>query len=150
MTLVHLVSNRPSLALDRLLVRFTGISFITWVYMRAAGISYIPTLLLRTTGARTGRGRSAVLPYYRDGTRFLLVGSNGGAKVDPGWVCNLRANSHATIFVRRHALSVVAAIAAGAERERLWHSITGGRGPYAQYQAWARPRELPIVILTPS
>ena len=39
----------------------------------------VPTLLLRTTGRRTGVTRTNALVYASDGGRYLVVPSNGGA-----------------------------------------------------------------------
>src|SRR6202012_4608629 len=64
-------------AFDRALVRYTGFSFITWQYAKAAGVGYRSTLLLTTIGKRSGSLRSRALPYHRDDDRFVVVGSNG-------------------------------------------------------------------------
>lgn len=147
MTLAELVSNRVGLAVDRLLVRWTGYSFVSWAYGRALGTGYLPSLLLATTGAKTGRRRTAVLPYYVDGDRWVIVGSNGGAPTDPSWAVNLRAHPVADIWVGRTHVAVRAYIASGDERARLWQDITKGRGAYARYQRMAQPREIPFVVL---
>lgn len=149
MTLIDLVSNPIGLRLDKLLVRLTGYSFVTWVYNRASGVGYIHSLLLTNTGAKSGSLRRAVLPYYEDGERFVIVGSNGGAKRDPHWAVNLRRHPEAVVHVARRRRAVRAHIAAGEERERLWGEITKGRGPYAYYQKTAAPREIPVVVLSP-
>ena len=149
MSLVELVSNRFFMAVDRLLVRFTGYSLVSHVYARATGLGYLSSLLLTTTGARSGRTRRAVLPYYRDGERLVVVGSNGGIRRDPMWVGNLRTHPDARVHVARRPMEVRAHIAEGEERERLWSSITKGRGPYAAYQKSAQPRVIPVVVLAP-
>ena len=150
MTLVELVSNKIGLGFDCLLVRVTGYSLITWVYNRAAGIGYIHSLLLTTTGARTGRSRRAVLPYFMDGDRYVIVGSNGGGPNDPHWTTNLRAHPDVEICVERRPQMARAEVASGEQRERLWQAITKGRGPYAYYQKQAKPREIPVVVLIPT
>ena len=149
MTLIDLVSNPLGLGLDRLGVRLSGYSFVTWVYNRASGVGYIQSLLLTSIGAKTGRRRRAVLPYYSDGERFVIVGSNGGAKRDPHWAVNLRAHPEAEVHVSRRRHAVTAHFSAGEERELLWGAITKGRGPYAYYQKAAAPREIPVVVLSP-
>jgi len=146
-SLVALVSNRFFLALDCLLVRFTGYSLVSHVYGRAVGTGYLSSLLLTTTGARSGRRRRAVLPYYRDGERLVIVGSNGGSRRDPMWVWNLRAEPRARVHLARRSMEVTAHVAEGEERTRLWESITRGRGPYAAYQKRAHPRIIPVVVL---
>ena len=52
----------------------------------------VPTLLLRTTGRRSGATRTNGLVYARDGDDYLVVASNGGADRPPAWLHNLRAN----------------------------------------------------------
>lgn len=44
-----------------------------------------PSLLLRTTGAKTGQARINPLSYARDGKDYLVVASMGGAPRSPGW-----------------------------------------------------------------
>ena len=87
-----LISPR-GLALDRDLVRYTGHSLINQVYARQAGIDVNPALLLRTQGSKTGLWRDVVLPWFYEGSARVVVGSNGGAERDPGWVSNLRVEN---------------------------------------------------------
>src|SRR2546422_2606949 len=49
----------------------------------------VPTLLLRTTGRRSGATRTNGLVYARDGDDYLVVASNGGGDPAPPWVPNL-------------------------------------------------------------
>ena len=49
----------------------------------------VPTLLLDTTGARSGKTRTNALVYARDGEDYLLVASNGGSDRPPAWLHNL-------------------------------------------------------------
>ena len=48
-----------------------------------------PTLLLTTTGRRTGEPTTTPLIFGRDGDDFVLVASQGGAPEHPGWYRNL-------------------------------------------------------------
>src|SRR5262249_27011725 len=52
----------------------------------------VPTLLLTTTGRRSGEARTTPLIYGRDGNRYLVVASRGGAPAHPKWYENLTAN----------------------------------------------------------
>jgi deazaflavin-dependent oxidoreductase (nitroreductase family) len=47
------------------------------------------TLLLTTTGRRSGEPRTAPLIYGRHGDDYLVVASKGGAPTPPGWYVNL-------------------------------------------------------------
>ena len=47
-------------------------------------VSGVPTLLLRSTGRRSGARRCNALVYATDGADYILVASNGGADRSPG------------------------------------------------------------------
>ncbi len=51
----------------------------------------VTTLLLTTTGRRSGQSRTTPLIYGRAGDRYLVVASRGGAPTHPGWYENLVA-----------------------------------------------------------
>src|SRR5919199_3609248 len=65
------------------------------------GMLGVPTLLLRTTGRRSGATRTNALVYARDGQDYLVVASNGGADKPPAWLHNLRANPDVEVQVGR-------------------------------------------------
>src|SRR5262245_25855369 len=46
-------------------------------------------LLLTTTGRTTGERRTSPLIYVRDGDRYVIIASKGGAPEHPGWYLNL-------------------------------------------------------------
>jgi deazaflavin-dependent oxidoreductase (nitroreductase family) len=138
-------------AIDRAIVRFTGFSVITWQYSKAGGNPYQPTLLLTTIGRRSGQRRVRALPYYPDGDRMVVIGSNGGGPKDPDWVWNVRANEAAWVTVRRRNRPVRAHVADGEEHERLFAQITEGRDSLRRYQERASTfgRRVPLVVLEP-
>jgi deazaflavin-dependent oxidoreductase (nitroreductase family) len=138
-------------ALDRALVRYFGVSVITWQYAKAGGVRYRSTLLLTTIGKRSGKPRSRALPYYNDGDRFVVVGSNGGGPKDPDWVWNVRANDSAWVHVKRRKIPVSAHVSEGAEYERLFAVISAKGDSLARYQERAATfgRTVPLVVLDP-
>ena len=76
--------------------------FHRWAYQRTDGkvLSRMrgkPTLLLTTTGRRTGRLHTVPLPYLADGDAMIVVGSASGAERHPAWVLNLIANPRVTV-----------------------------------------------------
>jgi deazaflavin-dependent oxidoreductase (nitroreductase family) len=137
--------------LDRLILRLTGRSVITWQYAKAGGNPYKPTLLLTTIGRRTGELRERALPYYADGDRMVVIGSNGGGPRDPDWVWNVRSNPAAWVRVNRRSQPVTAHVAEGEEHDRLFAQITAGRDSLARYQERASTfgRTVPLVVLEP-
>jgi deazaflavin-dependent oxidoreductase (nitroreductase family) len=140
-----------SRAFDRALVRLLGVSVITWQYAKAGGVGYRSTLLLTTIGKRSGLLRSRALPYYNDGDRFVVVGSNGGGPKDPDWVWNVRANGSAWVHVRRRKVPVNAHVSQGAEYERLFALLATKGDSLARYQQRASTfgRTVPLVVLDP-
>ena len=136
-------------AFDRALVRITGFSIITWQYAKAGGNPYQSTLLLTTIGRKTGQLRTRALPYYLDGDRLIVIGSNGGGPKDPDWAWNVRANDAVWICVNRKRRPARAHIAQGDERVRLFELITSTRDSLARYQERASTygREVPLVVL---
>ena len=104
-------------------------------------------LILTTTGARTGQTRWNPLAYSRDGERFVIVASRGGAPSSPDWYHNLVANPSAVIEVDTEVISVEATIAGGAERERLYAQHAEKMPQFLDYAKKAA-RTIPVVVLT--
>jgi deazaflavin-dependent oxidoreductase (nitroreductase family) len=112
----------------------------------------VPTLLLRTTGRRSGATRTNGLVYARDGGDYLVVPSNGGADRAPAWLHNLRANSAVEIQIgrERHAASARVIDRSDPDFERLWGLVNDNNGDrYRAYQEQTA-RAIPVVALTPS
>ncbi|MDO3704716.1 nitroreductase family deazaflavin-dependent oxidoreductase [Micromonospora sp. C28SCA-DRY-2] len=107
------------------------------------------TLLLTTRGRRSGTLRRTALIYGRDGDRYLLVASNGGATRHPNWYLNLCADPEVRVQVGAEKFVARARTATGAERQRLWQVMTGVFPTYAGYQQQT-DREIPVVVVEPS
>ena len=105
-----------------------------------------PTLLITTTGRRSGLPRRTALIYGRDGERYLVVASNGGAADHPLWFHNLLAEPLVRVQVGADVFDAVARPATADERPRLWETMTGIWPQYAGYQRKA-PREIPVVVI---
>jgi len=127
------------------------------VYERSRGVlghrllAGMPTLLLRTTGRRTGQTRTTALVYAVDGDRHLVVGSNGGARRDPAWVLNLEAEPAVEIQVgvRRTRATASVVRTDDPDYERLFALCNkANRGTFAKYRT-RTDRPLPVVVLTP-
>jgi F420H(2)-dependent quinone reductase len=112
----------------------------------------VPCLLLRTTGRRSGRTRTASLVYARDGDDYLVVASVGGRHRPPGWLHNVRARPQVGVQVGRRRFPATATVIGrdDPDFERSWTIVNAGnRGRYDRYQAkTARP--IPVVRLTPN
>lgn len=112
---------------------------------QAAGLT---SLLLTTTGRRSGAPRTVALTYVPDGRDYVVVASNGGTDRDPAWWLNLRAAPEATVQVGPRVVPIVAHAADPAERARLWPMLTAANPFYTRYELLtARP--IPVVVLRP-
>jgi deazaflavin-dependent oxidoreductase (nitroreductase family) len=108
----------------------------------------VPTLLLTTTGRKSGVKRRTALIYGRDNADYVIVASKGGSDEQPAWYLNLEANPEAEIQVLDTVLPAVARTAVGEERERLWALMRQIWPAYDEYQT-RTDREIPVVVLTP-
>jgi deazaflavin-dependent oxidoreductase (nitroreductase family) len=108
-----------------------------------------PTLLLTTTGRRSGEARTAPLIFGRDGDDLLIVASVGGSPRHPGWYHNLTADPRASVQVRGDRFDVEARTASPDEKPRLWQIMQDVWPNYDVYQS-RTDREIPLVVLTPS
>lgn len=108
----------------------------------------IPTALLETRGARSGKRRRNVVIYFHDGERVTIVASKLGLPEHPAWFHNLLANPDVTFGGIPMRATVVTE---EAERQRLWTLADQVFGPYAAYRREAAKtnRKIPIVQLTP-
>jgi deazaflavin-dependent oxidoreductase (nitroreductase family) len=79
-----------------------------------------PMLILTTTGAKTGLRRTAPLTYSRDGDRYVIVASNGGAPDHPAWYHNLKADPQVTAEVGGETFEAHATVVDEPERRRLY------------------------------
>ena len=105
----------------------------------------VPTLLLTTTGRHSGAARTTPLMYGRDGDRYLVVASRGGAPKPPDWYENLVAQSVVQVMADRFRARARPATAA--KKPALWKTMSAiWPPPYEQYQA-RTAREIPVVII---
>jgi deazaflavin-dependent oxidoreductase (nitroreductase family) len=105
-----------------------------------------PLLLLHTTGARTGERRVNPVMYQADGERLAVFGSKGGGPTNPDWYHNLVANPRASVEVGTEAFDVIARIAQGEERERIWQRQKQRYPGFAEYER-NTTRQIPVIIL---
>jgi deazaflavin-dependent oxidoreductase (nitroreductase family) len=104
------------------------------------------TLILTTTGRRSGAERRNALIYGRKGDDFLIVASKGGAEEPPAWYLNLEANPEVQVQVLGDRFTARARTATPEEKPHLWRTMTAEWPAYDQYQK-KTDREIPVVIL---
>ena len=112
---------------------------------------WIPSLLLHTVGAKTGKQRTTSLSYARDGDNYLIVASKGGAPQAPGWYHNLKSNPDVEINVgpRRFAVTARPVLSGDPDYQRLWQIVNkNNQNRYNEYQK-KTSRPIPVVVLAP-
>ena len=113
---------------------------------RLGGNPGAPSLLLTTTGRKSGEARTVAVYYLPDGERQVLVASYGGDDKHPAWYLNLTADPSTTVQIGSETRRVRARDADAAERSQLWPRLTTNWPAYDDYQARTE-RVLPVVIL---
>ena len=106
-------------------------------------------LLLTTTGRKSGNLTTTPLIYARDGDRYVIVASKGGAPDHPGWYRNLVKTPEVEVQVKDDQFFARARTAEGEERERLWKLVNEVWPHYEEY-ATRTERQIPVVVLEPA
>jgi deazaflavin-dependent oxidoreductase (nitroreductase family) len=106
------------------------------------------TLILTTTGRRSGEQRRHALIYGRHHDDYLVVASKGGAPEHPAWYLNLDANPEVEIQVKADRHRAHARTASPEEKAELWSIMTKEWPAYDRYQE-KTDREIPVVVLEP-
>ena len=107
-----------------------------------------PLLLLHHTGARSGKARLNPMMYLKDGDRYLVFASKGGADTNPDWYHNLKAHPDVQIEVGDGTLDVRAEELIGTERNAFYERQASIYPTFAQYQLKTK-RTIPVIALVP-
>ena len=117
-----------------------------WDASLGGGKGMVPTLLLTTTGRKSGRELTLPLIFGRSGNDYVVVASKGGAPEHPAWYLNLDTNPNVKVQVKADKFDARARTANAQERAALWPKMVEIYGPYAEYQQ-KTDRQIPVVIL---
>ena len=104
-------------------------------------------LLLTAKGAKSGHVRTTPLVYHRDGDRYVIAASMGGAPKNPAWYHNLVKHREAEIEVGKERFKVRATpLAKGPERDRLYNAHGETFAAFKDYPK-KTSRVIPVVVL---
>ncbi len=106
-----------------------------------------PLLLIHTFGRRTGKERVNPVMYLKDGERYLVFASKGGADTHPDWFLNLKAHPDMQIEVGDDTLDVHADEVTGHERDVLYERQATLYPQFGEYQRKTK-RIIPVIALT--
>src|SRR5580692_5926754 len=101
-----------------------------WDASLGGGKGLVPTLLLTTTGRKSGNVLTLPLIFGRSGANYVVVASKGGAPTHPSWYLNLQANPEVQLQVKGDKFTAHAHTADAAERAALWPKMVAVYGPY--------------------
>ncbi|WP_030255939.1 nitroreductase family deazaflavin-dependent oxidoreductase [Streptomyces violens] len=104
------------------------------------------TLILTTTGRKSGEQRSTPLIYQRFGDDLLVVASKGGSDVPPLWYLNLQADPEVRVQVKGDRFTARARTATPEEKPAMWETMAATWPQYDEYQQ-KTDRDIPVVVL---
>jgi deazaflavin-dependent oxidoreductase (nitroreductase family) len=107
-----------------------------------------PLLLIQHTGAKSGKARVNPVMYLKDGDRYLVFASKGGAPNNPGWYHNLKAHPDVKIEVGDETIDVRAQVLKGEERDKFYSKQATLYPQFADYQKKTK-RRIPVVAFVP-
>ena len=99
--------------LDRMLHKLSGGRLIS-----SGGM--LPSLMLTTTGAKSGLTRTTPLATKPEGSCWYVVGSNFGRDNHPAWTANLIANPDASVSFKARDTAVHAHLLTDTEKAEVW------------------------------
>ncbi len=109
----------------------------------------LPVVIVTNTGNKTGAIRKTPLMRVKDGSNYVLVGSQGGRPQHPVWVFNLRANPSVQVRDVADVYEMrVREVEDDAERARLWALAVEAYLPYEEYQQ-RTTRKIPVFLAEP-
>lgn len=117
--------------------------------LTALGPIGAPTMLLETTGSKSGAKRLSPLLFARDGASIIVVGSNFGQDHHPAWTGNLMANPAAVVKAGGKTIPVTAQLLDGDEAEAAYKKMTEVANVYSVYRG-RTARSIRVFRLTPT
>lgn len=118
-----------------------------WDSAPAGGPGPLPTLLLTTTGRKSGKESVMPLLYGAVDGGYAIIASKGGDPKHPGWYHNLKAQGKVKVQVAKDVFNATTRVASGAERAKIWEQMAAMYPPFADYAVKAGDREIPVVVL---
>lgn len=110
------------------------------------GAAGLPSMLLTTTGRRTGELRTVALLYVADGGDLVVVASNWARDGHPSWSENLLADPRAQVACRAGRFGVRTRLCGEEERRRRWPALVAAMPLWRDYEQLT-PRELRVFVL---
>lgn len=145
----HLLKERVVLSLNYELDKRLGGLGVSLYRLTGGRIARkVDVLILTTRGRRSGKTRTVLLQFFRDGANLVIVAANSGRSSHPGWFYNLKATPTARVQVMNRILQVRAEELSADEATAFWPRVLRVAPTYVRYQQ-ATSRPIPLVRLVP-
>ncbi len=118
-----------------------------WDSTVRGGPGPIPTLLLYTTGRKSGKTSIMPLIYGEGEGGYAIIASKGGAPAHPDWYFNLQAEPNVQVKLRDETFAARAETVTDERRAKLWELMAEIWPQYNEYQSKTE-RQIPVVLLT--
>lgn len=123
----------------------------TFVYRRSSGrlggkFRKAPTMLLTTTGRKSGKQHTVPVLYLVDGDALVVVGSYAGDDRTPAWFLNLLSNPDVEVERGAKKVAMTATLGSAEDKARLWPALLKMYPSYASYQK-KTARDIPLALL---
>jgi deazaflavin-dependent oxidoreductase (nitroreductase family) len=108
-----------------------------------------PLLLLHTVGAKTGQQRVNPMMYQQVAGGYAVFATKAGAPTNPDWYHNVLAHPRVSAEIGARMVELLARVAAGEEREKIWAAQKAAYPGFADYER-KTARQIPVIILEPA
>lgn len=106
-------------------------------------------LLLHTTGAKSHKPHINPAAYVKDGDRYVVIASMGGAPTNPDWYYNIVANPAVTVEVGTDEFQANGKVIKDEpERTRLYNKMADMMPSFNDYRQ-KTSRVIPVIVLEP-
>ena len=124
--------------------------FHIWIYEKYDGkyvgeYDGLPFCLMKVKGRKTGNIITIALLTIPLGNDYIIVASQGGAKINPIWYYNLIENPEIEMQVFSDKFKMIAKQLSKDEKNELWPTIINAYPGYDNYQK-STDREIPVFI----
>lgn len=126
----------------------------TWIFKKSGGkfgdkfLRGAPVGILTTIGRKSGEPRESPLLFLQEGSRIILVASQGGRANNPMWYLNLKANPQVTFQTKTELLTLTAREATDVERDEYWPKLDAMYPDFVNYRSYT-DRKIPIILCDP-
>jgi deazaflavin-dependent oxidoreductase (nitroreductase family) len=103
-------------------------------------------LLLHTTGAKSGKQRVNPVATIKDGDRWVIIASKGGAPSNPDWYYNIVANPQVGVEYGTEEFQAQATVTEEPERTQLYNKVAALYPGFVEYEK-NTDRVIPVITL---